>query len=154
MPTHAELCAGSKILHSKGKTVYLEGLSESCQINSMCLETIQKTEISIRTVKEQSSSWRNGKACGKSKQKAVFSCDAHVAFSLKSQDPGMHQIQGKNRYPAKIDPKVPFEGNNLIHRKSCSVCCLYNPLSQNPERETYTTHIWLVMKGYYGYFSP
>lgn len=97
MPTHAELCAGSKILHSKGKTVYLEGLSELCQINSMCLETIQKTEISIRTVKEQSSSWRSGKACGKSKQNAVFSCDTHAAFSLKSQDPGMHQIQGKNR---------------------------------------------------------
>lgn len=97
MPTHVELCAGSRILHLKGKTVYLESLSESCQINSMCLETIQKTEISVRAVKEQISFWRNGMACGKSKQKAEFHCATCAAFSLKSQDPGMHQIQGKNR---------------------------------------------------------
>lgn len=84
-------------MHLKGKTVYLEGLSESCQINSMCLEIIQKTEISVSTVKEQMSFWRDGMACGKSKQKAVFSCDTHAAFSLKSQDPGMHQILCKNR---------------------------------------------------------
>lgn len=95
-------------MHIKGKTVYLEGLPESCQINGMYLETIHKTEISVRTVKKQSSFWRNGMAYSKIKQKAVFSCDTCAAFPLKSQDPCMHQIQGKNREVAKTDPKVPM----------------------------------------------
>lgn len=72
----------------------------------MCLERIQKTEISGRTVNKQSSFWRNGMAHGKIRQHAVLSFDTHAAFSLKSQGPCMYQIQGKTRQVAKIDPEV------------------------------------------------
>lgn len=50
------MCAGSRTLHIEGKTIYSEDLCESCQINDMYLETIQRTEIAVRTVNKHSSS--------------------------------------------------------------------------------------------------
>lgn len=93
--SYLQFYAESGILCINRNIVYLEVLPKSYQIKSMHLGTIQKTDILVGTVGIQGS--HSVVTVWPMEQKAVFCCDIHAVFSLKSQEPCMHQIQDTNR---------------------------------------------------------